>query len=65
VLRTACQWKSLAKEGSGRSCPIHAYSRRWLFVDFFLNLWKAGNAEYDEFKEIELCVPEARSIWKR
>lgn len=48
VLRTGCQWKSLPKERFGSASSIHGYFRSWLAAGFFLNLWRAGLAEYDE-----------------
>lgn len=53
VLRTGCQWKALPKERSGSPSSVHAYFRQWSRAGFFLNLWKAGLAEYDELKGIE------------
>jgi transposase len=53
VLRTGCQWKALPKERFGSPSSVHAYFREWLLTDFFLSLWKAGLAEYDELKGIE------------
>jgi len=53
VLRTGCQWKALPKERFGSPSSVHAYFREWLFAGFFLDLWKAGLAEYDELKGIE------------
>ncbi len=53
VLRTGCQWKALPKERFGSPSSIHAYFGQWLFVGSFLDLWKAGLAEYDELKGIE------------
>lgn len=53
VLRTGCQWKALPKERFGSPSSVHTYFREWLFAGFFLELWKAGLAEYDELKGIE------------
>ncbi len=52
VLRTGCQWKALPKERFGGSSPIHRYFQRWLKGGFFLALWQAGLAEYDEMEGI-------------
>jgi transposase len=55
VLRTGCQWKALPKERFGSASSIHKYFRQWLKAGFFLNLWRAGLAEYDDMEGI---------IWK-
>jgi transposase len=52
VLRTGCQWKALPKERFGSSSSVHAYFRTWLQAGFFLALWRAGLAEYDEMEGI-------------
>lgn len=52
VLRTGCQWKALPKERFGSSSAIHTHFMRWMKVGFFLSLWKAGLAEYDEMEGI-------------
>ena len=51
VLRTGCQWKALPKE-YGSSSSVHAWFQRWQRAGFFLELWKAGLAEYDEMEGI-------------
>jgi transposase len=51
VLRTGCQWKALPKE-FGSSSAVHAYFQRWQREGFFLKVWKAGLAEYDEMEGI-------------
>lgn len=48
VLRTGIQWKALAKEVFGSPSSIHAYFRKWEKEGFFLALWEAGLAEYDD-----------------
>ena len=53
VLRTGCQWKALPKERFGSPSSVHKYFREWLLASFFLDLWKAGLAEYDELEGIE------------
>ena len=52
VLRTGCQWKALPKEQFGSPSSIHAYFIRWINAGFFLALWRAGIAEYDEMEGI-------------
>lgn len=52
VLRTGCQWKALPKEKFGSASSIHKYFREWLKEGFFLALWRAGLAEYDEMEGI-------------
>jgi transposase len=51
VLRTGCQRKSLPKE-YGSASAVHAYFQRWQQEGFFLKIWKAGLAEYDEMEGI-------------
>ena len=52
VLRTGCQWKALPKERFGSPSSIHGYFTRWMKAGFFLSLWRAGLAEYDEMEGI-------------
>jgi transposase len=52
VLRTGCQWKALPKERFGSSSSIHKYFIYWLKEGFFIRLWQAGLAEYDEMEGI-------------
>jgi transposase len=52
VLRTGCQWKAVPKERFGSPSAIHGYFVRWLKGGFFLSLWHAGLAEYDEMEGI-------------
>jgi len=52
VLRTGCQWKALPKERFGSASSIHGYFIRWMKAGFFLSLWHAGLAEYDEMEGI-------------
>lgn len=52
VLRTGCQWKALPKEIYGSPSAIHAHFMRWMEAGFFLTLWRAGLAEYDEMEGI-------------
>lgn len=52
VLRTGCQWQALPKERFGSPSSVYTYFSRWLRAGFFLNLWRAGLAEYDEMEGI-------------
>ena len=52
VLRTGYQWKSLPKERFGSASSVHRYFRTWLKAGFFVALWRAGLAEYDELEGI-------------
>lgn len=51
VLRTGCQWKALPKS-FGSASSIHQHFQRWRQAGFFLALWRAGLAEYDELEGI-------------
>ena len=51
VLRTGCQWKALPRE-YGSASSVHAYFQRWQRDGFFLKIWRAGLAEYDEMEGI-------------
>lgn len=51
VLRTGCQWKALPKS-FGSASAIHQYFQRWRSEGFFVRLWRAGLAEYDELEGI-------------
>ena len=51
VLRTGCQWKALPRE-FGSASAVHAHFQRWQQAGFFLRLWQAGLAEYDEMEGI-------------
>lgn len=51
VLRTGCQWKALPKE-FGSASAVHAHFQRWHRAGFFLQMWRAGLAEYDEMEGI-------------
>lgn len=51
VLRTGCQWKALPKE-YGSASAVHAHFQRWQREGFFLRIWRAGLAEYDEMEGI-------------
>jgi len=48
VLRTGCQWKSIA-----RGSNVHRYFQIWSEAGFFEAIWAAGLYEYDELKGIE------------
>ena len=52
VLRTGCQWKALPKERFGSPSAIHTHFMHWMRVGFFIALWRAGLAEYDEMEGI-------------
>lgn len=51
VLRTGCQWKALPKS-FGSASAVHLRFQRWRQAGFFLRLWQAGLAEYDEMEGI-------------
>jgi transposase len=52
VLRTGCQWKALPSERFGSASAIHKRFLEWEKAGFFLALWRAGLAEYDEMEGI-------------
>ena len=52
VLRTGCQWKALPKERFGSPSAIHTHFMHWMQAGFFVVLWRAGLAEYDEMEGI-------------
>lgn len=52
VLRTGCQWKALPEERFGSASAIHKRFLEWEGAGFFLALWQAGLAEYDEMEGI-------------
>ena len=56
VLRNGIIWNALPKEKFG-VCPsaVHRFFTEWCEAGFFLELWKAGLAEYDELKGIARC----------
>ncbi len=51
VLRTGCQWKALPKS-FGSASAVHHYFQQWRQEGFFVRLWRAGLAEYDEMEGI-------------
>ena len=51
VLRTGCQWKALPKS-FGSASAIHHHFQQWRQAGFFVRLWQAGLAEYDEMEGI-------------
>lgn len=51
VLRTGIQWKALPKS-FGSASAIHAHFQNWQHAGFFLKLWRAGLAEYDDLEGI-------------
>jgi len=54
---TGCQWKALPKEDFGSSGAIHTHFLRWAESGFFVSLWPAGLAEYDEMEGISWKWP--------
>jgi len=52
VLRTGCQWQALPKERFGSASAIHTHFLKWMRAGFFVSLWRAGLAEYDEMEGI-------------
>src|SRR5512137_530651 len=52
VLRTGCQWQALPKERFGSPSAIYTHFAKWQRAGFFLALWRAGLAEYDEMEGI-------------
>lgn len=52
VLRTGCQWKALPQERFGSASAIHKRFLEWERAGFFVALWRAGLAEYDEMEGI-------------
>ena len=52
VLRTGCQWKALPSERFGSASAIHQRFLEWEKAGFFVALWQAGLAEYDEMEGI-------------
>ena len=52
VLRTGCQWKALPRERFGSASAIHKRFLEWEKAGFFVTLWQAGLAEYDEMEGI-------------
>ena len=53
VLRTGCQWNALDATGLCPSSTAHDRFQQWVQAGVFLNLWKAGLLEYDEFQGID------------
>jgi transposase len=51
VLRTGCQWNAIP-EKFGSSSSVHKYFLIWHKAGFFLQLWRAGLAEYDDMHGI-------------
>ena len=63
VLRTGCQWKALPGE-FGSASAVHAHFQRWQQAGFFLQIWRAGLAEYDEMEGIAWrwqCIDGAKN----
>ena len=59
VLRTGCQWKALPRE-FGSASAVHKHFQQWQQAGFFLALWRAGLAEYDEMEGVGLGLAEHR-----
>lgn len=51
VLRTGVQWKALPKE-FGSASAVHRHFQNWQRAGFFLALWRAGLAEYNDMEGI-------------
>ena len=51
VLRTGIQWKALPKS-YGSASAIHKHFQNWQRAGFFVKLWRAGLAEYDDMHGI-------------
>ncbi len=51
VLRTGIQWKAIPTS-FGSSSAIHKHFQEWQHAGFFLALWRAGLAEYDDMEGI-------------
>ncbi len=51
VLRTGCQWKALPRE-FGSASAVHLHFQQWHRAGFFVGLWRAGLAEYDDMEGI-------------
>ena len=52
VLRTGCQWKALPRERFGSASAIHRRFLEWERAGFFVELWRAGLAEYDDLEGV-------------
>ena len=52
VLPTGGQWKALPKKRFASSSAIHTHFLRWAESGFWVTLWPAGLAEYDEMETI-------------
>lgn len=52
VLRTGIQWKALPQDVYGSASAVHGYFQKWSKAGFFIELWRAGLAEYDELEGI-------------
>jgi transposase len=52
VLLTGCQWKALPRERFGSASAIHKRFLEWERAGFFVALWQAGLAEYEEMEDI-------------
>jgi putative transposase len=52
VLRTGCQWNSLAPAQYGSGKTVHKYFQYWTRIGVFRRMWAAGLTDYDELKGI-------------
>jgi transposase len=54
VLRTGCQWNSLtAERDEVSSSSVHRYFQKWTEAGLFLEIWRKGLAELDDFEGIK------------
>jgi transposase len=53
VLRTGCAWKALDETKICSASTAHARFEEWVQAGVFLEFWKAGLMEYDEWKGID------------
>lgn len=53
VLRTGCQWNALNATGICTSSSAHRRFQEWCKAGVFLQFWKRGLLQYDQFKGID------------
>ena len=53
VLRTGCQWDALNQTELCAKSTAHDRFQAWVEAGVFLNLWKAGVAQFDELQGID------------
>jgi putative transposase len=53
VLRTGCQWAALNQTEWCAKSTAHDRLQAWVAAAVFLNLWKAGVAQFDELQGID------------